>query len=56
MKIKISLHNNYVLRHYAELYEYLNYEILNGSLYTKNLHQRKLPAIRYVRVGGRRVV
>ena len=25
---KISLHNNYVLRHYPELYEYLNYEIL----------------------------
>ncbi len=25
---KFFLHNNYVLRHYAELYEYLNYEIL----------------------------
>ncbi len=36
-----------VLRHYAELYEYLNYEIKMGiySSY-KNCHQRKLPGIR----------
>ncbi len=38
----------YVLRHYAELYEYL-YKI--GSSY-KNLHQRKLPAIRYYMHAG----
>ena len=32
---KISLHNNYVLRHYPELYEYLNYEILKWVVHTK---------------------
>ncbi len=33
--MKISLHNYYVLRHYAELYEYLNYEILKWVVHTK---------------------
>ena len=43
----ISLHNNYVLRHYAELYEYLNYEILKWIVLRKKRCTNELPAIRY---------